>query len=116
MSNTETRWDIGEQVLQRSRTARPLSGVIASSAVHVVFGVLAIGGATTAAQSVHVSDPAPALRVVRFERRDLKSKQPHLQQGADTQQGMSTGRLAGLFPVLFKEVEAEEDSEPFLLT
>jgi hypothetical protein len=113
MSNMETRWDIGEQVVQRVRSARPLSGIIASSAVHVVFSVLAIGG--SAAKTVQMSDPTPALRVVRLERMDLNNKKSRSSDGSDTRQGMSTGRLAKLFPVLFQEAEAEEDSEPFLL-
>ena len=110
---TEARWDIGEQVVQRAKSVRPLSGIIASSAAHVIFAVLSTGGAS--AQTVQVSNPMPALRIVRFERMDLKGKKVRPVDGSDTQQGMSTGRLAKLFPVLFKETEAEEDSEPFLL-
>jgi hypothetical protein len=114
MSNEQTRWDIGEQVVQRSRFIRPLSGAIASSAVHVVFSVLALGGASTS--SSQISDPTPSLRVVQFERKDLKSVRPRPSDGSDTLQGMSTGRLAKLFPVLFCKIEGEEDSEPFLLS
>jgi hypothetical protein len=115
-----TVWDVGEQVVVRKKEPRSLAGIVASSAAHVAFAALTV---LTVPNAVFTSQPTPVMKVVRIARRDLARPKPPGRASAgssevDTAVGMSTGKLAQLFPRVFSRPTEDEEaeSEPFFLT
>jgi hypothetical protein len=113
-------WDVGEQVVVRKKEPRSLAGkIVASSATHVAFAALTV---LTVTNATFTSQPTPVMKVVRIARRDLATPKPPGRAAAsssevDTAVGLSTGKLAQLFPKVFvRSPEEEADSEPFFLT
>jgi hypothetical protein len=109
----ESRWDIGEQVVTKNASPRRLSGVIAASSRTVVFGVLTFASAAFPTV-VPMSQPHSVLEIIRVTRKDAPGPRPAVLDRSDTRQGMSTGRLAALFPVLFEPSEDDAGDPHFM--
>ena len=118
-----TVWDVGDQVVVRRKEARSLAGIVVSSAAQIAFGVLTVLAASDADHlPTFTSQPTPIMKVVRIARRDLATPKPPGRAFAassevDAVVGLSTGKLAQLFPKVFVQpTEDEAESEPFFLS
>lgn len=109
MPTAETRWDIADEVTVRVKTARPLRGLRASSAMYVVFGLLAAAGPTVLLAQTTRS--RAVLEHIRINRKDVQCETRAGSAEADTNLGMSTRRVATLFPALFKPAVEDQDDE-----
>lgn len=114
MASNSTRWDIGEEVVTRTTVARPLVGAIAASSINIVFGVLTLAG--LGFPQTTVANRSAVLEVIRVERRDVQTEVHSGRHAGDTQHGMSTGRLAAVFPSLFEPAHDEDNIEPFFMS
>jgi len=113
-SNENRRWDIGDEVVTRSAVARPLRNVIVSSAAQIVFTVLAITGPSVL--PALTSHPHSVIQRIRIPRRDIQRESRRPTGIADARVGISTGRLANLFPVYFRPSDDEDEGEPFFMS
>ena len=121
----ERTWDIcdeSEAVVVKKAESRPIRRLgIPSSAVQVVFGVLTIITPSTATDRpmAFISKPEAIVETLIVPRADVPGRQAHESQAqaTDARVGLSTGRLADLFPVLFEPVTEENSEEaPFFLS
>jgi hypothetical protein len=122
LTNT-MKWDVVDEVVTRTAATRPVRAFVASSATQAAFSVLMLIGASSNGPGnlSYISAPHPVLEAVRIERtapRPPLRRLPHQANETDTSVGMSTGRLADLFPRLFRPTSDDEESEeqPFFLS
>jgi hypothetical protein len=80
----------------------------------VVLSMIAIGG-TAFPTASPVSRSQSVLEVIRVERKDVRRSHRPRSESSDTQLGMSTSRLAALFPVLFEPADEDGGGEPFFM-
>jgi hypothetical protein len=116
MAALQKRWDIGDEIVVRTQHPRPLVGTVASSAIQIVFAALTVTGPSL--QPAQVSTSKAVLDVVRIPRKDVRIERGATRRSdrSDTNIGMSTGRLANLFPRLFRPTEEEDECNPLFMT
>jgi hypothetical protein len=113
----ESKWDVGEEVVTRKVGISTAKRFVASSAVNVVFGALMVINPFSTGQIglTYVSTPHAVLETVRVVRSATR-KSPQRStsaDGTDTQVGMSTRKLAEVFPRLFEPAPEEDVEDQF---
>jgi len=113
-----SRWDVGEEVVTRSASAQVIREFVASSTVKVVFGALLIVAPNAALHTPYTSAPRAIIETIKVPRRLPASadRPAPSSDGTDTRVGVSTGRLAEMFPRLFEPAPAEENDDPIFLS
>ena len=98
-----------------------LRGFVASSTVKIAFGAfMIISPVPNESTSLsYISTPHAVIETVRVDRpvaKKVPSRRSPSADGTDTNVGMSTGRLAEVFPRLFEPAPDEEtEDQPFFL-
>jgi hypothetical protein len=63
-----------------------------------------------------MSRPQSVLEIIRVARKDIRRDRSGTSEHSDTQHGLSTGRLAALFPALFAPAEEDGGDDPFFMS
>ena len=115
----ETRWDFGEQVVTKRPVKATFRGEnVISSAAHVVFAALVILASGEVVERGYAASIAtPVLERITVPRMDIHSPPSKVtDDDCDTNVGMSSGRLAEQFAMLFRPMDdVDEPGEPVSL-
>jgi hypothetical protein len=117
---TAQRWDVGDEVVTRAPRS-PIRSFIASTAVTLVVPLMAIVTQPGFPKELaFVSKPYAIVETIRINRKAQPrvSRRDSMADGTDTRIGMSTARLAEVFPRLFAPLPADDepDEPPFFLS
>jgi hypothetical protein len=114
------RWDVGDEVVTRAPRS-PIRDFVASTAVTLIVSLMAIDVQPgLPKESAFVSSPYAVVETIRINRHPQRgvSRRDSTADGTDTRIGMSTGKLAEVFPRLFAPLPADDepDEPPFFLS
>lgn len=116
-----TRWDVGDEVVTRGAGSVLRDFVVSTAVTLVVFSSLMAVETQRGAAASEFAFSSPPRAIIEILRISRKARAPVSRRdspagGTDTSIGMSTARLAEIFPRLFVPVDDETDDPPFFLS